>query len=297
MSALDDITNNDAEGSMQDGKRLHGRTIVITGGARGQGAAEAAALLEQGAAVVVTDIVDEVGQSLAEGLSSLGRCEYRHLDITSVEDWQALATSLAQEGRVVHGLINNAGAPQRGRILDIPLEGWNRGIAVNLTGAMLGIQHVASLMTEGGSILNVGSIAALSAHHQVSYTAAKWGLRGLTKVAALELAPLGIRVNIVHPGFIDTEINSGAPQKLLDTQLSLTPAGRPAQPAEIAHLAVYLMSPESSFLTGAEIPFDGGYSSHGGAKVILDSISGTTPSHRSEPTPDVVPDELPIGPQ
>jgi 3alpha(or 20beta)-hydroxysteroid dehydrogenase len=190
---------------------LRSKTIVVTGAARGQGEAEALMLAEAGADVVAVDVLEAEGRALARRATGApGSVPFRMLDVSSPDDWRALAASLAGEGRVVHGLVNNAGIAHRARLHEVTLEGWNRTLAVNLTGPMLGIQACVPLMTAGGSIVNVGSVAALTALTSVAYTASKWALRGLTRVAALEYGSLGIRTNAVHPGYIETPILADA---------------------------------------------------------------------------------------
>lgn len=255
--------------------RFAGKAIVITGAARGQGAAEAALLAEQGARVVLTDVLDEQGLALAADLATApGRVRYRHLDVTVPADWQALAEELRSEPNPVHGLVNNAGMPHRARLASVEVADWDRTIAVNLTGPMLGMRAIAPLMTTGSAIVNVGSVAALTAHHTVAYTAAKWGLRGLSKVAALEYGQLGIRVNTVHPGHIDTPMVAGASPAFVRAHLGMTPLGRVGQPQEVAEVVAFLLSDAASYLHGAEIPVDGGYTSHGGSKAIMDAVDG-----------------------
>jgi 3alpha(or 20beta)-hydroxysteroid dehydrogenase len=251
---------------------FNGRTVVVTGAARGQGAAEAEILVREGARVIGADILDDEGRALAERLtaSGPGTMEYWRLDVSSEDQWAGLAAHLGK----VHGLVNNAGVPYRARLLDMDLAGWDRVMAVNLTGAMLGMRTLVPLMPsdDGAAIVNIGSIAGLTAHHALAYTVSKWGLRGLSKVAALELAPRGIRVNVVHPGPIDTPISVGADPVFLTATVEQTLLGREGRSEEVAELVVFLLSARASYITGAEIPVDGGHTSHGGTKSIVDAL-------------------------
>jgi 3alpha(or 20beta)-hydroxysteroid dehydrogenase len=255
---------------------LADRTVVVTGAARGQGAAEAEILVREGARVIGADILDDEGRALAERLSASGpgTMEYRHLDVSSESQWTDLAAHLTAAGGVVHGLVNNAGVPYRARLLDMDLAGWDRVLGINLTGTMLGLRTLVPLMPadDGAAIVNIGSIAGLTAHHALAYTVSKWGLRGLTKVAALELAPRGIRVNAVHPGPIDTPISVGADPVFLQATVEQTLLGREGRSEEVAELVVFLLSARASYITGAEIPVDGGHTSHGGTKSIVDAL-------------------------
>jgi 3alpha(or 20beta)-hydroxysteroid dehydrogenase len=261
---------------------LTGRTFVVTGAARGQGAAEAEILVREGARVIGPDVLDDEGSALAARLNALGpgSMEYRHLDVSSESQWAALAGYLSPPGGspaagTVHGLVNNAGVPYRARLMDMDITGWDRVIGINLTGTMLGMRTLVPLMPSDGtaSIVNIGSIAGLHAHHALAYTVSKWGQRGLTKVAALELAPRGIRVNAVHPGPIDTPISAGADPVFLRATVEQTLLGREGQPEEVARLVVFLLSDLASYITGAEIPVDGGHTSHGGTKPIVDALA------------------------
>jgi 3alpha(or 20beta)-hydroxysteroid dehydrogenase len=245
-----------------------GKVVVLTGVAGGQGLAEAAALVREGAHVVGADLAEQ-----APGVpAGPGSFAYRQLDVGQEQGWAGLAAWLEQEHGRVDALVNNAGITFRARLGEIALADWNRVLGINLTGAMLGIQALLPLMSSGSSIVNVGSVAALSGHYPVAYTVSKWGLRGLTRVASLELGPRGIRVNAIHPGYIETPMTASAPPAFLDAQIAETPLGRGGLPADVAPLVVYLVSDESAFVSGAEIPVDGGFSSHGGAKSLSDAI-------------------------
>ena len=245
---------------------IAGQTIVVTGAAAGQGAAEALLLARSGAHVMATDLVDA-----APAVFDSTGIRYRRLDVSSEQDWHELAGAV--RGEAIRGLVNNAGITHRARLGSVTREDWDRVIAVNLTGAMLGIQALSPLMDAGASIVNVGSSAALTGHYPVAYTTSKWGLRGLTHVAATELGPRGIRVNIVHPGFIETPMTASAPDAMRHAQLELTPLERVGQTDEVAAIVAFLLSDAASYISGAEIPVDGGFTSSGGAKMMADRIA------------------------
>ncbi len=245
--------------------RVDGKIVIITGAASGQGAAEAAALAAEGATVVATDIQDPLEPPPAGVV-------FRRLDVTEPEQWTQTAAWLQSEYETVHGLVNNAGITWRARLDEVTLEDWDRVLRTNLTSAMLGIQAIVPLMTAGGSIVNIASRAALSGHFTVAYTAAKWGLRGLSRVASLEFGPRGIRSNCLLPGYIDTPMVRTAPPAFLEASLKEIPLGRGGTPDDIAPLVVYLISDESSYISGTEISVDGGEWAHGGTKVYSDLL-------------------------
>jgi len=250
--------------------RVQDKLIVVTGAARGQGEAEAAKLAAEGAIVIACDLPS--GDGPAGPSPGPGVVSSHPLDVADPASWQALADYIGEHQGRVDGLINNAGVTSRVRLPDVELEDWNRVLAINLTGPMLGIKTLLPLMPEGASIVNVGSIAGLTGHYTAAYTASKWGLRGLTRTAATELGARGIRVNAVHPGFIHTPMTANAPETFYQANLDVTPLSRGGQPEEVGELMVFLMSDESRFISGAEIPVDGGQVAGGVAKFMSDAV-------------------------
>ena len=234
--------------------RVDGKVVLISGGAQGMGAAHARMLVDEGAKVVLGDILDEKGEALAAELGDAVR--YVHLDVTQADQWDAAVTTAVDTFGQLNVLVNNAGIVALGKIGKFDMAKWQKVIDVNLTGTFLGMQAVVEAMRAagGGSIINVSSIEGLRGSVMVHpYVASKWAVRGLAKSAALELGKDNIRVNSVHPGFIRTPMTKHFPDDLVTA-----PLGRPGKPEEVATFVVFLASDESSFATGAEFVVDGG---------------------------------------
>jgi len=243
------------------GGRLAGKVALISGGARGQGEAEARLFVSEGAKVVLGDVRDAQGEAVAADLGAAAA--YRHLDVRSESDWAAIAALAKERFGGVDVLVNNAGIFKYGPLLETTLEAYQETIDINQTGTFLGMRAVAPLMIEqarGGSIINISSVAGLgSAGPFHAYGASKWAVRGMTKSAARELAPHKIRVNSVHPGIIATEmLDVLEPLGIRDHLVDNVPIGEESGPEEVAKLVLYLASEESRHSTGSEFVIDGG---------------------------------------
>jgi 3alpha(or 20beta)-hydroxysteroid dehydrogenase len=240
--------------------RLDGQVAIVTGGARGQGGAEATLFREEGAEVVITDVLRDEGELLA---TQIGATFLAH-DVRVEEEWAEVVRQTVERHGRVDVLVNNAGIFERRKLLDTDLATYRRIIEVNQVGVYLGMRAVAPVMIEhgGGSIVNISSVAGLrAAAGGFAYGASKFAVTGMTKTAAMELARHGIRVNSIHPGMIETEmiqqVTGGNPERHERFARSV-PMRRPADPIEVARLALFLASDESSYCTGSEFVVDGG---------------------------------------
>ncbi len=246
------------------GNELDGKVALITGAARakGQGAAEGRLFAARGATVILTDVLDDEGEKTAGQIEG---AEYLHLDVSAEDEWDAVvADVVARHGRL-DVLVNNAGIARLGRLVNATMEDWNLTMAINQTGVFLGMRAGARAMIEadnGGAIVNISSVAGMEGlFGSTAYGASKWAVRGMTKTAAKELGRNGIRVNSIHPGFIDTDML--AQGNFDDDQMAKmaksAPVGRIGTPEDIANMALYLSTESAGFITGQEFVVDGGW--------------------------------------
>ncbi|MCP2288513.1 glucose 1-dehydrogenase [Nocardia amikacinitolerans] len=240
---------------------LDGKVAIITGAARGQGEAEARLFVELGARVVITDVLADEGKAVAESLGDAAR--FVAHDVSSEAEWAAAVQTAEREFGRLDVLVNNAAIYTTKALTDTSAEELERILRVNLVGSFLGIKAVAGPLAAvgGGSIVNISSQAGLQGlMGHAAYGASKWGLRGLTKTAALELGPVGIRVNSVHPGPIHTPMIGHLGLSTGPGSFPALPLGRVGLPGEVADLVAFLASDASAFVTGAELAIDGGLS-------------------------------------
>lgn len=246
------------------GGRLEGKIALISGGARGQGATEAELFISEGAQVVIGDVLDDEGKATAERLGE--NCRYVHLDVRLEDDWKAAAQFTVDEFGTPNVFVNNAGIFIIRPIALTSVEEFDRVHDVNTKGVFLGLKTVGALMCAAGqgSIINISSVAGLrGAGGTIAYTASKWAVRGMTKSAANEFAPFGVRVNSVHPGIIDTPMlqefdDWGVRENLRDA----IPLGNlETGPETVAKLVLFLASDDSHYSTGSEFVVDGGMTS------------------------------------
>jgi 3alpha(or 20beta)-hydroxysteroid dehydrogenase len=244
--------------------RLDGKVALITGGARGMGKAHARHFAAEGARVVIGDVLDDKGQRVADGIGA-GHCRYVHHDVTDADQWAAAVRATVDAFGRIDVLVNNAGILRHAPVAEMEPDEFRQVIEVNLVGTWLGIRQVVPPMIDigGGSIVNISSIEGFAGASGLSaYSASKFGVRGLTRSAAQELGPVGIRVNSVHPGGVMTSMALAAAQRMTNVDgngfLKGLPIARFAEPVEISRLVAFLASDDSSYTTGAEFLADGG---------------------------------------
>ncbi len=241
---------------------LDGKVAIITGGARGQGAVEGRLFSEAGATIVLTDVLDEEGEKTAGELG----CDYLHHDVVDEAAWDSVVADVTDRHGGVDVLVNNAGIFQDAGLFTTSVDDFQKVMNVNALGVFLGMQKVGEVMAKAGagSIINISSVAGLMGPRNcLAYGASKWAVRGMTKSVAKELGHRGVRVNSVHPGFIDTEMLTQTPLFNKDDELarratSSVPLGRVGEAIEVGQLVLFLASDASSYCTGHEFVIDGG---------------------------------------
>lgn len=243
--------------------RLDGKVALISGAARGMGQAEADLFAQEGAKVVLADVLDDQGRQAAQDIVRQGgEAYYVHLDVTLESDWQRAVETAEQTYGQLSILINNAGIVRMAPLDETSLEAWHEVINVNQTGVFLGMKHAIPAMRRagGGSIINISSVAGLVGLPNIpAYQASKGAVRLLTKNAAVQYAQDNIRVNSIHPGRIETPMTAPLASERREMVINLTPLRRDGKPREVAYGALFLASDEASYVTGAELVIDGGF--------------------------------------
>ena len=243
--------------------RLDGKVAIISGGAKGQGAAEAKLFAEEGAKVVITDILDEEGKALeSEIVASGGIASFFHVDVTRSSDWNDVVSFTQEAYGEINILVNNAGILSRHGVVETTAEEWNRVNDINSKGVFLGTKAVIPAMRSagGGSIVNISSVAALIGISPAAYTASKGSVRLLTKSTAVQYGPEGIRCNSVHPGWVETDMIKEAlsDSDIRKERLQVVPLQMFGSVMDVAYGVLYLASDESRYVTGSELVIDGG---------------------------------------
>lgn len=238
---------------------MRGTNVLVTGASGGIGGACAELFAAHGATVYLTDVNDDAGSAFTATLGA--NAYYRHLDVTSETDWADATAAMAAAGHDMTVLVNSAGAAMKATLADTSLDQFRRMIDLNLVGTFLGLKAAAASMADGGCVINLASLRGVLATAELgAYGAAKFGVRALTKVAALELADRGIRVNSVCPGSIETEITSVSDFSNDDVEAYVRsiPMQRRGAPSEVARVIRFLVTDDSSYVTGTDILVDGG---------------------------------------
>jgi 3alpha(or 20beta)-hydroxysteroid dehydrogenase len=258
--------------------RLEGKVAIVSGSARGMGAAHARKFVEEGALVVISDVLDAEGEALAKELGD-SAC-YLHLDVTDEAQWREAVRTAVERFGGLHILVNNAGVVRFMPLAAMTLEDYRAVIDINQVGVFLGMKAVVTAMSDagGGSIVNISSIDGLmGSPGLVAYVASKFAVRGMTKVAALELAASNIRVNSVHPGGVRTPMLEGPELAGLDVEGMIarqTPLGRIARPEEVSELILFLASDASSYCSGAEFVIDGALTAGVAVEALNEMLAG-----------------------
>lgn len=243
--------------------RMTDRVVIVTGGSRGLGEAISRLIAEEDAQVVIGDVRDEPGEAVAASIVEAGgKAVYRHLDVSQPSEWEAAVAATEADFGKLDGLVNNAAVLGGGPILDHTMEAWERVIAVNQTGPFLGMKHCIPALRRagGGSIVNISSSTGIVPFPGAgpSYAATKAAVRLMTKSIAIDFATENIRANSIHPGRFQTEMSVEIGDAISDAVIAVTPMARAADPREVAYGALWLLSDEASFMTGAELCIDGG---------------------------------------
>lgn len=257
--------------------KLTGKIALVTGASSGLGLADAIEFVKEGAdtVIMVSNNKDRLIEA-AEEVQQYGNPAIitYELDVTREEEWKKFTNKLSKEISKLDVLVNNAGINKRDTIQGCTLDDWNRIIAVNQTGVFLGMKYCLSLLkkSSSASIINMSSIAGVTGYFPFAYTASKWAVRGMTKTAAMEYGKWGIRVNSVHPGYINTPLNEPI-QDLIKVTNEMNALGRAGEAIEVAKAVTFLASEDSSYITGSELLIDGGLTSGGQFKMVADQFN------------------------
>ncbi len=242
--------------------RVSGKVAIVTGAARGMGAAFARRLIEEGAQVMLTDVLDEEGRATAQALG--GNARFAHHDVTRETEWKRIVSETETAFGPVSVLVNNAGIGSMAPSDTLEESAYRQVIDVNQISVFLGMKSVLPSMKRagGGAMINIASVLGMvGSPMSLAYVASKFAVRGMTKAAAIEFAPHQIRVNAVHPGFVKTPMsaNMESNKGMLEHVLAITPVHRLGHPDEVASVVLLLASDESRFTTGADFVVDGGF--------------------------------------